>query len=124
MQAFYDWNILLNEKGGPNHVNNFCDAPYLFHEDTGELEHRQILNYYWHFAHFIKPGAVRIATTKYTEDLEITAWKNPDGKIIAVLLNESRRKLPCVLRVKGEMASFVVSPSSIMSAVIDADVTP
>jgi glucosylceramidase len=123
MQAFYDWNILLNEKGGPNHVNNFCDAPYLFHEDTGELEHRQILNYYWHFAHFIKPGAVRIATTKYTEDLEITAWKNPDGKIIAVLLNESRRKLPCVLRVKGEMASFVVSPSSIMSAVIDADVT-
>lgn len=21
-----DWNLILDEKGGPNHVNNVCDA--------------------------------------------------------------------------------------------------
>jgi glucosylceramidase len=119
MDAFYDWNILLNEKGGPNHVNNFCDAPYLYHEDTKELEMRRILEYYWHFAHFIRPSAIRLATTKYTKDLEITAWKNPDGKISAVLLNVSGQKLPCVLRMNGEMVSFAVEPESIVSAVIE-----
>lgn len=30
MQTFLDWNLLLDEQGGPNHVGNFCDAPFLF----------------------------------------------------------------------------------------------
>ncbi|MEJ0080259.1 MAG: hypothetical protein WDM78_04710 [Puia sp.] len=25
--AWTDWNILLDEQGGPNHVGNFCFAP-------------------------------------------------------------------------------------------------
>jgi glucosylceramidase len=37
MCAFYDWNILLDEEGGPNHVGNFCDAPYLFHRERKQL---------------------------------------------------------------------------------------
>jgi glucosylceramidase len=120
MTAFYDWNILLNKNGGPNHVDNFCDAPYLYHEDTGKLEKRKILNYYWHFSHFIKPGAVHIAATKYTEDLEVTAWKNPDGKIAVVFLNKSQEELPCVLRMNGEMASFTLESQSIASAIIES----
>ena len=28
MCAFYDWNLLLDEKGGPNHVGNYCHAPF------------------------------------------------------------------------------------------------
>ncbi len=34
MCAFYDWNLLLDEQGGPNHVGNFCHAPFLY--DTKE----------------------------------------------------------------------------------------
>lgn len=30
MSVFLDWNLVLDELGGPNHVKNFCDAPYLF----------------------------------------------------------------------------------------------
>ena len=29
MVGFTDWNILLDETGGPNHVQNFCFAPVL-----------------------------------------------------------------------------------------------
>ena len=32
MVGFTDWNILLDETGGPNHVGNFCFAPV--HADT------------------------------------------------------------------------------------------
>lgn len=29
MNTFFDWNLILDQEGGPNHVKNFCDAPYL-----------------------------------------------------------------------------------------------
>ena len=27
--GWIDWNLLLNEDGGPNHVGNVCDAPVI-----------------------------------------------------------------------------------------------
>jgi glucosylceramidase len=30
--AWTDWNVLLDENGGPNHVENYCFAPV--HGDT------------------------------------------------------------------------------------------
>ena len=29
MNAYLDWNIYLDELGGPNHVKNYCDAPVM-----------------------------------------------------------------------------------------------
>lgn len=29
ISAYLDWNLFLDEKGGPNHVGNFCAAPIL-----------------------------------------------------------------------------------------------
>lgn len=28
-RGWTDWNILLDEKGGPNHVANYCFAPVI-----------------------------------------------------------------------------------------------
>lgn len=117
MTAFYDWNILLDGQGGPNHKNNYCDAPLFYHEE-GRLEERRIYRYYWHFAHFIRPGAVRIAHTKYTESLDVTAWKNPDGACVCVLLNKSGEPLPVVLRMEGQMCTLTLEPRSAASCVI------
>lgn len=118
MNGFYDWNILLDEKGGPNHVGNFCDAPYLFNVEKGELEERYVLRYYWHFSHFIKPGAVRIASTCYTSHLDVTAWENQDGSIAFVVLNRSAEELPYVLRIDGQMVNCVAKPYSMTTGVI------
>ena len=35
--AWTDWNILLDENGGPNHVGNFCFAPVHANIQTGKL---------------------------------------------------------------------------------------
>jgi glucosylceramidase len=35
--AWTDWNILLDERGGPNHVGNFCFAPIHADTRTGKL---------------------------------------------------------------------------------------
>lgn len=119
MNGFYDWNIILDENGGPNYVGNYCDAPFLYHIEKQELLERNTLSYIKHFSHYIVPGARRIAHTKYTDQLEVTALMNPDGKLVFVLLNRSMEKLPVVIRLKGKYASFEVESEAIATGVID-----
>lgn len=119
MTAFYDWNLLLNEQGGPNHVNNFCDAPYLYDTAKGKLLRRVTLDYLWHFSHFIRPGAVRIGLSRHTDMLEATAFRNPDGRLVCVLLNRTKEQLPVHLRLNGQTAALLAVPESITSIVID-----
>lgn len=118
MSGFYDWNILLDENGGPNHVDNFCDAPFLYHLEEGRLEERMCLKYYWHFAHFIRPGAVRLAVTRYTDALDFTAWRNADGRLVFVILNRSENARPCYLRVRGQVLAIEAEAQSIISGEI------
>src|SRR6187431_2969202 len=60
MVGFTDWNILLDETGGPNHVGNFCFSPV--HGDTrsGKLIYTNAYYYIGHFSKYIQPGAKRI----------------------------------------------------------------
>lgn len=118
MNGFYDWNIVLDERGGPNHVGNFCDAPFLYDTKKKELIRRNTADYLWHFTHFIKPGAVRIGITKYTDDLEAVAFRNPDGQIAAVLLNRTGHAIKVNVRVADQMAEITVAPASIGTAVL------
>lgn len=119
MTAFYDWNLLLNEQGGPNHVNNFCDAPYLYDTAKGKLLRRVTLDYLWHFSHFIRPGSVRIGLSRYTDLLEATAFCDPDGRLVCILLNRTKEQLPVHLRLDGQTAALLAAPESITSIVID-----
>lgn len=118
MTAFYDWNILLDEKGGPNHVGNYCDAPFLFDTVKKELIKRNTAKYLWHFSHFIQNGAVRIGTTCYTDEVEATAFLNPDQTIAVVLLNRTEKEIPVNVRLKDEMAQILLKPESITTAVL------
>lgn len=117
MSAFYDWNLVLDENGGPNHVGNFCDAPLLYHTDTGVLEERNSLSYIAHFSRYIKPGARRIGFSRYTDAVEVTAFQNPDGSIATVLLNRTDDLLPAVIRLHGQETLLHVLPQSITTAV-------
>lgn len=118
MNAFYDWNILLDENGGPNHVGNYCDAPFLYHMAEGVLEERMTLSAITHFSRYIKPGAVRIGHSRYTGEIEITSFKNPDGNIIVVMLNQTERDLPATLRIKNNCVSITAAASSILTGTI------
>lgn len=118
MNAFYDWNILLDEKGGPNHVGNFCDAPFMYHIEEKKLEERMTLSAIEHFSRYIKPGAVRIGCSRYTDELEATAFKNPDESITIVLLNQTEKDMPVTLRIEDECVTLVAEALSIATGII------
>ena len=113
-----DWNIVLDENGGPNHVGNFCFAP--IHADTrsGKLIYTNAYYYIGHFSKFIHPGARRIASTSNRAQLQTTAFANKDGSIVVVVLNTTENSLPYHLILKGVAAVTESLPHSITTLVI------
>jgi glucosylceramidase len=83
-----DWNILLDETGGPNHVQNLCFAPVHADAKTGELIFTPSFYYLGHFSKFIQPGAKMIATSSSRSQLLSTSFINKDGKIATVVMNQ------------------------------------
>ncbi len=89
--GWVDWNILLDETGGPNHVNNFCFAPVIGNTQTGELHYMNSFYYLGHFSKFIRPGAKRIICSSNDDDLMATSFINPDGTIATVVQNSTKK---------------------------------
>ncbi len=119
MHAFYDWNILLDGKGGPNHVGNFCEAPFMYDLENKTLIEQISRIYYSHFCKMIQPGAQRIGFSKYTDQLEMTAFQNPDGTVAGVFLNRTESTLNVNVRIEGQLAPVVIEPRSIVSFAIE-----
>lgn len=114
-----DWNILLNQIGGPNHVGNYCFAPIHADTVTGKLYYMNSYYYIGHFSKFIRPGAKRIISSSNRDKLLTTAFVNPDGKIAVIVLNLSGEKLPYYLWIKGKAAQTVSLPHSIATLLIE-----
>lgn len=116
--AFYDWNILLDEKGGPNHVGNYCQAPFLYDTVNKKLMPQKIQEHFWHFSHFIHPGARRTVFSRYTDKADVAAFVNPGGNLVFVMLNRSGEQIPVNLRLSGQIVSFILDAHAIYTGEI------
>lgn len=112
-----DWNILLDQQGGPNHVGNFCFAP--MHADTqaGELIYTPSYYYIGHFSKFIRPGAKRISTVSSRSHLLATSFRNDDGKIATIVMNHSDQAITYKLYIGREAVEEAILPHSIQTLV-------
>lgn len=110
-----DWNILLNEKGGPNHVQNFCFAPIHANTKTNELIYTPTYYYIGHFSKFIKPKAKRISTTVSRSTLESTSFQNPDGQIVTVVMNKTDQSINYKLIVEGAAIEQTIAAHAIQT---------
>ncbi len=103
-----DWNILLDETGGPNHVQNLCFAP--IHADT---QHDSLIftpTYYYlgHFSRFIDPGALRVSTSASRSTIESTSFQNPNGSMVTVVMNQTNAPINYTLIVEEqEVRTFI-----------------
>jgi len=114
-----DWNILLDEQGGPNHVKNFCFSPIHANTKTGELYVTNEYYYIGHFSKFIRPGAKRISSSPSRSALETTAFINTDGKLAVVVMNKTKNKLTYYLWMNNQAAELVSLPHSISTLIVE-----
>lgn len=118
MTGFTDWNILLDETGGPNHVKNFCFAPVHADTRTGELIYTNAYYYIGHFSKFIQAGAKRISAAASRSQLLTTAFQNPDGSIAVIVMNQTATQTPFYVWINGKAVATNALPHSINTYLI------
>ena len=113
--AWTDWNMILDEKGGPNHVQNYCDAPIIIDTKDKIVHYNSPYYYLGHFSKFILPGAVRIGLESNIDALHKTAFINEDGSIILVVLNETEEIINFSLQLKDTNFEYDIEGHSIVT---------
>lgn len=117
-EGYLDWNLVLDETGGPNHVNNLCDAPIIADTTTDTVHYNSSYYYIGHFSKYIRPGAVRIGLESDITNLYMTAFKNEDGSIAVVVQNEGDAAQDFTLELGSDSVSDNLSAHSIATYLI------
>lgn len=112
-----DWNILLNDNGGPNHVGNFCFAPIHADSKTGDLIYTPSYFYIGHFSKFVVPGATRISTSPSVSFLQSTSWQNPNGEMVTVVMNDTNEDMEYTLYVELQTITLTI-PARAMQTIV------
>lgn len=112
--AYIDWNVVLDQRGGPNHVGNFCDAPVIVDTNTKEVRYGPSFYYIAHFSRFVKPGAHRIASSR-VDGLDSVAFQNPDGSLVAIVMNKAAAPAQFALSAAGEALACEIPARSIQT---------
>ncbi len=116
--GWVDWNMVLDETGGPNHVNNLCSAPIIADTQAGTLYYHSSYYYIGHFARFIRPGARRLLCSSTRDELEVTAFRNVDGSIAVVVMNRSENGIDFALKIDGNTIMTSSPARSIQTFVV------
>lgn len=130
-----DWNLLLSTDGGPYHNRDAvsvatpgvvfeskdrgCFAPILYDKTKNEVIYTPVYYYIGHVSKFVKKGAKRIATSKYTDNIEVCGFKNPDNSIVLVMYNLSEYQLPAIIRKDGKCSEVTLESHSAMTVLLD-----
>ena len=116
-QGYIDWNLFLDNTGGPNHVNNLCDAPIILDIFPEKIIHQSSYYYVGHFSKYIRPGALRIKIDN-NSSLKITAFKNNDSKLALVVLNEMSDSKVFSFSYQTKKYEVKINNNSIMTIII------
>lgn len=112
---FHHTAVFRQDPGIENQaVNLYPDSTYRTLEGFGGA----ITDSAAHFSHYLLPESVQIGYSRYTEQIDVTAWKRPDDRIAVVLLNKSGQIMPVCLRMEGFVAECLLCPQSITTGII------
>lgn len=114
-EGWIDWNLALDETGGPNHVGNLCSAPIMANTLNNTIIYNPSYFYMAHFSKYIRPQAVRIASTTDNANIEATAFKNTDGKIVVVVMNRSANAISFKVKNGTQIIKPVIPAHAIMN---------
>ncbi|MBK8609265.1 MAG: glycoside hydrolase family 30 protein [Chitinophagaceae bacterium] len=112
-----DWNILLDENGGPNHVGNFCFAPLHADIKNGALIYTPSYYYIGHFSKFIRPNAKRVSTSSSRSHLLATSFLNENGKMATVVMNQTDKPVMYNLFIGTQAVELSILPHAIQTMV-------
>ncbi|KAL0867557.1 hypothetical protein ABMA27_008327 [Loxostege sticticalis] len=86
--GWIDWNMCLDEQGGPNWVDNFVDSPIIIAEDKLKFYKQPMYYALAHFSKFIPRGSRRIHVENLCKrTVENVSFLTPYNTIVTILHN-------------------------------------
>ena len=118
--GWIDWNIVLDARGGPNHVGNFCGAPIMVDTDSGYVYYTPIFYILAQFSRSIRPGdrALRTVTRPPAEDgdaLHASASLSDDGLLSLQVLNTTQHPLQYDLQIGAHCAGVTIAANALQT---------
>lgn len=113
------WNIALNEHNGPrNGATDKCRGLVRIDEESGVAQ--KTVDYYslGHFSKFVMSGAQRIFSSEVrNEGVENMAFRNPDGTVVIVLVNEDAIMKSVEIQLSGRAFAVELPGRSVTTGV-------
>ena len=123
--GWIDWNLVLDERGGPNHVDNRCGAPFMVDVATDDIHATPILYAIAHVSRYVRPGDRVVASTLSAPDLgpddfHATAVLSADGHTLTVVaLNTSSAAIPYHVVLGDRHASTSIAANAMQTVRLD-----
>ncbi|MBU1144679.1 MAG: glucosylceramidase [Firmicutes bacterium] len=117
-QGYIDWNLFLDNLGGPNHVNNVCDSPIIIDIYPENLILESSYYYIGQISKYVLPKAFRINTTLTNNaSLEVIGFENPNKDIVLIVLNKTDEEETFEVELNNLSKGFKSLPHSIMTLI-------
>ncbi len=115
--AWIDWNLILDERGGPNHVGNFCSAPIIVDTNKNELLYQSSYYYLGHFSRFFNRGDKIIECKNSTENLLALSAIDENQKVTSTIMNKEEKSMHFLYENGTNAKALSIPPRSIMTLV-------
>ena len=120
MEGWIDWNIVLDQDGGPNHAGNFCGAPIMIDVKSGQVYYTPIYHVLAQFSRTIRPGDKAVQADKHLEDLDddalhASATINGDDLLSVQILNTTKEPIRYQLQIGTQHAEIVIAANSLQT---------
>lgn len=92
VNGWIDWNLWLDESGGPNYVNNTVDSPIVVNATANEAYKQPIFYAIGHFAKFIKEHSVRVEAKSSKSFVDVVGFQRPDKQMVLVVQNKHQMR--------------------------------
>merc|ERR1712066_1093867 len=88
-----DWNLMLDERGGPNLEGNFVDSPVVF-KDADTIYQNPSFFHMAHFSRYVVPGSKQVdikitCGAQKDEWCQAVAFLTPQGHAVVVITNDA-----------------------------------
>jgi glucosylceramidase len=88
--GYQTWNLVCDVTNlGPSDAGTKCPSPIMVDVAGGRVEYEPDYYYMTHFSRYVRPGDVRLKCTSDNANLQTAAFKNTNGTIVVIVLNQT-----------------------------------
>ena len=120
LEGWIDWNVVLDQRGGPNHVGNFCGAPIMVDLESGHVYYTPIYYVLAQLSRTIRPGDRAVQADKHLDGLEedalhASATLNGDSLLSVQVLNTTKSAIIYSLQIGAQHAPITIPANSVQT---------